>query len=133
MSFEELLALLAIVLPPTFGYVYTKKQMLEADRNRIKQEYYRKYIETLSLITDGEINHANKVVHAKASNDLYIIASREVIYALQIYQDAQSNRMPNEVINFKMSELVKAMRKDLKIKTTADWAVKLWTAGRPKD
>lgn len=116
------LGLLASVITASLSYFFTKKHQLKIENRRLKEEYYKFFIKTLS---DVAINNSDETANQKLSesfNSLLIIGSTKVVERLMEFHDfvKKSNKeIPRDSKEWSikhdhlLKELVIEIRRDL--------------------
>jgi len=131
----------AILIPAMIAVVIfflTKRAERDAEWRKEKLKLYLKFMESISGITDCEINDEGRIAFAKACNDLHSLAPIKVLKALHEYQD--NIRITNlsstpEQKNKALEDLYYEIRRDLKIKPKEkrkEYNLLLWTSGKKK-
>lgn len=95
------------------------------------------FIGSLNGITDSEKSDEGSVAFAKASNDLYLLASIRVLNALHAYQQEMSVKNLNATHELRkvvtQKNLIYEIRRDLKAKSIekiSDFSLSMWTSGK---
>jgi len=115
-------------------YLFTKFREREADWRQQKLEHYKELLEAVSGIVENDATPDAQRRYAKATNVIGLVASQEVIVAMERLRKA-SRRYEGwtmEEHDDALSKLLLAIRKDLNIRPEDDPATfkyKLWTSG----
>jgi hypothetical protein len=113
MSIEVLIALIGVVSGGAMGWL--SHQFFVSQKNRqLKENYYQKFL--LALHRKMRNNDEDAIEYAESRNTMFIIASSNVVEKLQEYEEKGMGRKTNETHDKYLTELIKAIRKDLKIK-----------------
>lgn len=119
------------------SYFFTKLRERESELRKEKLDHYKEFVRSLSGIVEGDETPKGHQAFAVASNSLNLIATQNVIKALQAYREEISmknkQRSPERHDRL-LTELFLAIRKDLNIKPNDDAATSrfaLWTSGHP--
>ncbi len=105
------------ILPVALSYYYSKqKEILSAER-RLKEKIYLEFINALSSNVLTEDADNAKSVLARASNNIILIGSVDVVTKLQIFEKyigpSNKEKFDQRKHNILLTELVKSMRIDL--------------------
>ena len=129
-----IISILGAIILASITYSFNKRKEREAEWRKEKLNFYMKFIESLSGITDCEWSAENNIKFAKSCNDLYLFATWKVLSALKEFQNEV--RITNQNKSFEnytktLTDLIFQIRKDMKIKgtNTNDFVVKLRTSG----
>jgi len=116
------IGLLASVATASLSYYFAKKNQLKAEERRLKEEFYRFFIKSLSDVAiDNKSNRAQEDL-SEAFNSLLLIAGEDVIRQLMKYHDFinfRNNSIPRDSEEWAkkhdelLHALIKVMRKDL--------------------
>lgn len=101
----------------------TKAREREADWRRLKLERYRAYVSALSGIVEGSATSEAHRHYADAVNELQLVGSPQVLRTLKAFLAYTSYRNPQrqqERHDELLSELIRAMRRDLQPKEKSD-------------
>ena len=111
-----MIGILGSIISASITYFFTKKQQINAEERRIKQEYFLNYIKVISdyAISNDRENKIYDV--ADVANNLSSIASSEVVRDAQAFHEYM--RTPRKDYSIQKQDelyttLVKSMRKDL--------------------
>jgi len=135
-----LVAGFAATSAPALSYWLTKRQERSVARHNLKLDHYREFIDALAGIVDGEDTDESQSRFSRTTNTMYLIASNDVLKALQAFRDEirQSNtNKTDEAHDRLLSRLVWEIRHDLNDSPTfnpKDFSMRLWASGakRPK-
>lgn len=118
-------ALIASVLTASLSYYFAKKHERLSNERRLKEEFYRQFIEALNDVVIDSSDDNSQVRLSKGFNSLLLIGSAEVIQRLMDFHDflrtdvAKKSPLPRDSKEWLMkhddvlNELIKAMRIDL--------------------
>lgn len=131
-----LITLLGSIFIAGFTYWSTKSKERDAELRKEKLEHYKRFIESINEIIDGDKTPDGNLKFAKASNNLMLIAPQAVIEALNEFrQEISISNAPNSTIEKHdklLSNLLFEIRKDLKISPKDkkdELKIKLWASG----
>ncbi len=116
MNTEILVAIISAsvtILTVVITNYYTKKNQLKFEERKIKEEYYSNYIKALS---NNVLQHDSDGELDDAQNRLILVGSSEVVDNLMKFFDRikqSAPPLPGEEHDILLTNLVKAMRKDL--------------------
>jgi hypothetical protein len=82
---------------------------------KLKEDHYVFYIEALHDLAANNLNKEANKKYVFARDKLFIIASEAVIKKILIYEE-QAVGKTNDSHNIYLTEIIKAIREDLKIK-----------------
>ena len=119
------------VLIASLTYYLTKIKEKEAEWRKEKLRFYIEFTESLSWITDNELNLENEIRYAKACNNLHLFAPSKVLKALKTFKKNSNWK------DFSYSEYLKILfneiRNDIKTdKIDADYEFLLSTSKAKK-
>lgn len=138
MSKEVFLILGGIVsvcISTALTYYFTKKREREAQWRAEKMKYYVEYVNSLSGIVIGDSTEEGQKRFSKACNDIQLFAPKDVILAMQEFRVLIQGQFSQEEHDFRLTQLLYAMRSDLNIKPKdkkGDWEARLWSSGNKK-
>ena len=104
------------ILVVVVGYFLTKRKEHEADWRKMKFDLYREYINAVAGIVDGRMTPGSEIRYHDAFNPVGLVASPEVLAAVQAYQAEISlgNTGRTQVSHDRTySAMVNALRRDL--------------------
>ncbi len=119
------ISLIASVLTASLSYYFAKKHERLSNERRLKEEFYRQFIEALNDVVIDSNDNNSQVRLSKAFNSLLLISSADVIQRLMDFHDflrtdvAQKSPVPRDSKEWLikhddiLNELIKAMRIDL--------------------
>lgn len=115
------------------GYVLSKKKEREADWRRKKLEIYHQLFDSISGIVEGDATPEGQRAYARACNTIGLIASPEVISALQRFQICAKPEHSHGH-DQALTDLLRAVRKDMGLPLPDNMEVtyKLWASGANK-
>ena len=133
---DSLVSAAALLLVAYITFVFNKKLQIEAAWREEKLLYYKEFVNSMSDIIQGEETPEGHRRFARATNNLHLIASREVLLALHSYREQISTancaaRDLNQD-DLLLASLVRAIRVDLRLpdsKTIDTAVVRLWASG----
>lgn len=120
----------ASILVAALSFYWTKKKEMEADWRKKKLEMYDQLFSALAGIVDGNVTQESRVEFAKATNTIGLIASVDVINAMEQLRFAtkpENRGMHDEAL----TKFVIAVRKDLGLPLITDntFVYRLWSSG----
>lgn len=123
----------ASVIVATLGYVFSKLKEREADWRKKKLEMYHELFSAISGITKGDATPEAQRNYAKACNTIGLVASPEVILAVQRLQKVATGTSI-EQHDAALTCLLREIRKDLKLPLSdnIEFTYRLWASGAEK-
>lgn len=116
--FIPIIGVIAAIISATLSYYFTKKNQMNIEERKLKEEYYTGFIKAVSgVVVRSDLNAKNDL--ADKQNRLLLIGSSEVVTKLLIFHDyikpesQEKNGFDSLVHDKLLTELLKAMRKDL--------------------
>lgn len=125
----------ASILAAAFTFWFTKHKEREADSRRQKFEHYKELINSFSGIVGSDSTPEGQKQFARACNNLGLIASQEVLIALQAFQDEIRVSNPSrstEHHDALLAKLMLAIRTDLGLSKNdhpESFTFHLWCSG----
>ena len=116
MSTEIVTALIALfgsVLSLSISYWFSKKNERESEWKKEKLAYYKAFVESLSGSLRYHTTAEGQAHYAKATNNMLLFASPEVLKALNEFKEETRNEIPIEKHDQLLKKLIIAMRKDI--------------------
>ncbi|WP_417433363.1 hypothetical protein [Kiloniella sp.] len=113
----------AAIVVAAFTYWATKQREREAEWRKEKLGHYKDYFAALAANVGAHSSHESSKRYAIAFNTVGLFASQEVINCLHNYQyltRLQADKVPRDEHDKLLTELVLAIRKDLKLKPKDD-------------
>ncbi|WP_113906567.1 hypothetical protein [Aliidiomarina celeris] len=113
----------AAIIVAAFTYWATKQREREAEWRKEKLGHYKEYFAALAANVGAHSSHESSKRYAIAFNTVGLFASQEVISRLHNYQDLTclpGEKVPRDEHDKRLTELVLAIRKDLKLKPKDD-------------
>jgi hypothetical protein len=132
-----LITVIGAVLLAAATYWFTKARERDAEIRKEKLEHYRNFTTAMSGIITDEATDDGKRAFSLACNNLNLIASYDVLVALQEFQseirigNVNRNRETHDIL---LSKLFFRIRQDLNIRPRdkeTTFRVGLWAAGIP--
>lgn len=113
-----LISIIAAIISAAVTYYFTKKNQIEANERRLKEQYYLAYIKAVSNMVLYNNSDEMQIQLADAQNQLLLIGSAEVVSCvMQFYKYVRDNgrkeTFSKNVHDNLLTETLKAMRKDL--------------------
>lgn len=122
-----LIAAAASVLVAVLGYLFSKYKEREADWRRKKLEMYQELFEAISGIVKEDSTPEAQRRFAKSCNTIGLIASVDVIRALQEMQEASKTGLNHDQI---LTNLLHTVREDLGLPLgSKEFLYRLWSSG----
>jgi hypothetical protein len=120
----------ASIILAAAGYVFSKYRERESDWRKKKLEMYQELFSSISGIVKGDSTPEAQKRFAAACNTIGLIASAEVITALQTFQ-AAAKGVPDIDHDEVLTDLLIKIRKDLKLplSTKSKLTYRLWSSG----
>ncbi len=109
----------AAIVIASITYYTTKQREREAEWRKEKLAHYKEYFSALACNVGKHSNSESRKNYAIAFNTVGLFSSQEVIECLHIYQDLThlpAEQVPQGEHDKLLSQLVLAIRKDLKLK-----------------
>jgi len=125
----EVIAAAAAVIVAALSYLFTKMKEREADWRKWKYEQYKEFLVALSGNVGSNPNPENHKSFLRACNTLNLIGSQSVLAALQSLIASMNADNPREENNARISRLIWAIRKDVRIPGTPksiDFSARFW-------
>jgi hypothetical protein len=124
----------ASIIAAAVSYFMTKSKEREADWRKQKLEHYRELLEAISGIVEGDATPESQRRYAKATNVIGLVASQDVIIAMERTRRASKRHAgwTVEEHDAALSALVLAIRRDLDVRPKDDpstFRYKLWASG----
>ncbi len=102
------------IITVTLTNFFAKKNSLNFEKMKLKEDYYKKYLEALSYNVNEIDREKGKNELSFANNRLLLVGSVDVIMKLEIFSSFISTLEKNiDKHNALLTELIKAMRQDL--------------------
>ena len=119
------------IIVATLGYVFAKYKEREADWRKKKLEMYHELFNGISEITDRPEKPESQQAFTKACNTIGLIASQDVIVALQVFRKEAKVNVNIEKHDKALTDLLLAIRKDLQLplNLNSEFTYKLWASG----
>ena len=120
-------------------YWFTKKRERDAELRKVKLEYYKEFVLSLSGIMEGEDSPEGHRAFSRTSNNLMLIAPQHVLVALHAYRSELDldEAKRNDVRETQLfSKLLYEIRRDLQISPHDQegvFKVNLWASGVKQD
>lgn len=115
----SIISALAAITIAAITYWSTKQREREAEWRKEKLGHYKEYFAALAANVGAHSTNESSKNYAIAFNTVGLFASQEVIKCLHNYQDLTrlpADQVPREKHDKLLTELVLAIRKDLKLK-----------------
>jgi hypothetical protein len=110
----SILGAISAILVSIIGAWLANRNSIVLQTRKLKEEHYVAYIEALhNLAADNSKESTKKYVFAR--DKLFLIASEEVIREMISYEEKAVGK-PNDLHDDYLTELIKAIRSDLKLK-----------------
>ena len=110
----SILGAISAILVSIIGAWLANRNSIVLQTRKLKEEHYVAYIEALhNLAADNSKEPLKNYVFAR--DKLFLIASEEVIRKMIIYEEEAVGK-PNTLHDNYLTELIKAIRSDLKLK-----------------
>lgn len=132
------ITLIGSILLAGISYWFTKSKERNAELRKEKLEHYKKFVESMNEIIEGDQTPEGHLKFAKATNNLMLIAPQTVIEALYAFRHEISfsnTKKDQEKHDFLLSNLMFEIRKDLKIHpkdNKHNFKVILWSSGNSR-
>lgn len=114
---EIILAILGIVaaaISIALTNYFSKKNQLIFEERKLKEAHYIRFIDTVSEMLTSSFTEKTRKDFAHIQNNLYLVASQEVVCNLVIFNDfLNASPVSREKHNELLTNLIKAMRADL--------------------
>jgi hypothetical protein len=118
---------IASVLVAVLGYLFSKNKEREADWRRKKLEMYQELFEAISGIVKGDATPESQRRFAKSCNTVGLIASVDVILALQEMQEASKSGVNHDEA---LTKLLCTVPEDLGLPLgKRAFTYRLWSSG----
>lgn len=133
--FVAITSALASICVASLSFWLTKQKEREAEVRKQKLEYYKDLINSFSGIVGTDSTPEGQKLFARASNNLSLVASREVLIALQAFQHEIRKSNPETSIEHHdalLKKLMLSIRSDLKLAKQGDAELlnfHLWCSG----
>jgi len=113
----SLLGALSAITVSILGAWYANRNNIVLQTRKLKEDHYVSYVEALhGLASDNKNNEAIKI-YVLARDKLFIIASEDVVEKILEYEKmGVGTNIPIDRHDVYLTELIKFIRKDLKIK-----------------
>jgi len=120
----------ASILVAVLGYLFSKYKDREADWRRKKLEMYQELFEAISGIVKEDSTSEAQRKFAKSCNTIGLIASVDVILALQEMQEASKTGRNHDQA---LTKLLRTVREDLGLPLeNKEFIYRLWSSGTSK-
>ncbi|WP_320043771.1 hypothetical protein [uncultured Desulfobacter sp.] len=121
---------IASILVAILGYLFSKYKDREADWRRKKLEMYQELFEAISGIVKEDATPEAQMKFARSCNTIGLIASVDVILALQKMQEASKTGLNHDQA---LTRLLRTVREDLGLPLEKkEFIYRLWSSGIPK-
>ncbi|MEZ5823276.1 MAG: hypothetical protein R3C97_00550 [Geminicoccaceae bacterium] len=126
-----LISAAASIVLATVGYTLSKKKEREADWRKKKLEMYHQLFDGIAGIVSEDVTPDGQRTFARACNTIGLIASPEVIVAVQRFQKAAKPGHSHQEHDRALTDLLRAVRKDLGLPLPEgmELTYKLWSSG----
>ena len=118
MSTSLLISIIGAISALTVSLVsalYVSRNNIVLQTRKLKEDHYVSYIEALhGLMAANKSNEATKK-YVFARDKLFIVANEEVVNKILLYEKEAVGKS-NDLHNKYLTEIIKSIRKDLKIK-----------------
>ncbi|MBP4139664.1 hypothetical protein [Flavobacterium geliluteum] len=117
MSTELIISILGAItaiLVSFIGAFLANKNNVILQTKKLKEEHYVAYIEALHYLAGNNSDTAATEKYVFARNKIFIIAGEDVIIKMIHYEEEAFGK-PNDLHDKYLTELIKEIRKDLKI------------------
>ena len=108
-------ALISIIIA-IIGAIFSLNNSLILKTRDLKEKYYTNYLEKLHNLAALNSSKEAIIQYTKARDELFIIANEKVIKALIVYEEKTIGNNDKDLHDFLLTELIKEIRRDLKIK-----------------
>jgi hypothetical protein len=108
-------ALISIIIA-IIGAIFSLNNSLILKTRDLKEKYYTNYLEKLHNLAALNSSKEAIIQYTKARDELFIIANEKVIKALIVYEEKTTGNNDKDLHDFLLTELIKEIRRDLKIK-----------------
>jgi DNA polymerase elongation subunit (family B) len=112
--FISILGAISAILVSVIGAAFTNRNNLVLQTRKLKEDHYVNYIEALHHLAANNEDVDSKNKYVTARDKLFLIASEDVIKKMLLYEEMGVGKINNLHDNY-LTELVKSIRKDLKI------------------
>ncbi|MDQ2878123.1 MAG: hypothetical protein M3R41_03480 [Pseudomonadota bacterium] len=132
----NLIAAATVILGAFVTFLLNRRMQLDAAWRTEKLSYYKEFIDALAQNVEGMANPETHRQFARASNNLLLIASTQVLSAHNAYREhiALSNTARDYTLDDNLlASLINAIRADLKMPGKARLGVdqaRLWTSNK---
>ena len=117
MTTEIYISILGAISAITVSFIgawLANKNSIILQTKKLKEEHYVPYIEALHHLAGDNHNNSATEKYVFARDKLFLIASEEVIKKMILYEEEAVGK-ENELHDTYLTELIKAIRKDLKL------------------
>ena len=134
---DSLIAGTALLFVAYLTFVLNKRMQIEAEWRTQKLSLYREFLDALVGNIEGETTEESHKRFARASNNLLLIASKNVLVAHHAYRDQIAIANTNRDYDLDaplLAGLLNALRADLNMLSgymISPEQVRLWAAGKP--
>ena len=113
--FISILGAVSAIAVSFIGAWLANRNTITLQTRKLKEEHYVAYIEALHNLASENANKEHTKKYVFARDKLFLIASEDVIRKMILYEDEAVGK--ETVVHDKyLTELIKSIRKDLKIK-----------------
>jgi hypothetical protein len=110
----SILGAASAIIVSFIGAWLANKNSIVLQTKKLKEEHYVAYIEALHYLAGDNKNKAITEKYVFARDKLFLIASEEVVKKMMSYEEEAVGK-ENHLHDVYLTELIKAIRKDLKI------------------